>query len=62
MPWDAVNAVTPHPAAEKLRVVLRVRAAVEAIDEDVVAEHLLRPSLFHMCIGILSMQIRTWRL
>jgi hypothetical protein len=55
MPWDAVDVATPHPTDEKFGVVLRVCVAVEAVDEDMVAQHLLCPSLDDKFIGILSM-------
>jgi hypothetical protein len=37
-----INAAAPHPTAEKLGVVLGVGAAVQAIHEDLIAQHLLR--------------------
>lgn len=40
---DAVEVAAPHPAAEELRRLLGVGATVKAVDEDLAAEHLLRP-------------------
>jgi hypothetical protein len=42
VPRDVVDVAAPHPAAEELGVVLRVRAAVETVDENMAAKHLLR--------------------